>query len=68
MNHRNRILRDVVSKLVEAMPPGEILKSCKVAEELSTRSRFADNRTIAAILREREDLEKVSTGIWRRRL
>lgn len=43
------------------MPPD------KLVEKMSNRSRPLNTRVIAGIVREREDLEWVETGVWRRR-
>jgi len=48
------------------MKPGEFFNSREIAKKLSNKSRFVDIRTLAGILREREDIEWVDTGLWRR--
>jgi hypothetical protein len=65
MNARQHI-RDHLFLRIDAMQPGEQLDLVRVAKEMSTKRRFLDVRTIAGIVREREDIERVSNGIWRR--
>jgi len=62
----NRVTRSKLFILIDAMQPGEQLNIVKVAKEMSTKRRFLDVRTVAGIIRERDDVERVRTGIWRR--
>jgi len=65
-NASNRATRSKLFILIDAMHPGEQLNIVKVAKEMSTKRRFLDARSVAGIIRERDDIERVCAGIWRR--
>jgi len=62
----NRVIRSKLFIIIDAMQPGEQLDIPKIAKEMSTKQKFLDNRTLASIIRERDDIERVCSGIWRR--
>lgn len=65
-NTSNRVTRSQLFIRIDAMQPGEQLEIARVAKEMSTKRRFLDVRSVAGIIRERDDVERIRKGLWRK--
>ena len=60
----NQNKRDKITSLINSLKPNSIIKTSTIAQSFSNYAG-AGNHNVGCLLRERDDIEWVSTGTWR---
>lgn len=63
----NQIIRDLIGKELTKYPVGKNFTTGDMAADITTRRTPTDSRSIGRLLRERDDVIRVKSGIWQRK-
>ena len=63
---RNRILRPKVNTALDSIEIGKRVKIYEIASQFSTGRRVVNPKTIANMLKERQDYRPLGNGVWER--
>jgi hypothetical protein len=59
-------IREYLDTVLQKSKTGDIVRSSKVAATLKENCRYVTGRSVGLALRERSDVELVSSGVWRK--
>jgi hypothetical protein len=59
-------IREYLDTVLQKSKTGDIVRSSKVAATLKENCRYVTVRSVGLALRERSDVELVSSGVWRK--
>jgi hypothetical protein len=64
---RTERIRKYVDDVLQNLPAGSIVSSSDISTSLATKCRTINPNNVGMALRERDDVELVENGVWRKR-